>query len=304
MPNMTKQFMSLREIGRRLDIPPSTIVYYKDRFQAHLPQAIGSGRAKRYSEEALDVFAAIREMFAKSWPAEQIEAELAAGHPESSASEQASANRAKPRTPDLGGLAEALAGLSEDLTERNALKSEIAALRENLDRIAAAQARLEQEFAVRETKLLERMDELGRQNRRLEAMLAESGQTLSADGPPKSLLSLPLVIKSDQGEYLGVSDGAKSFSLEDFLGVVEKGGKKHRITGMEWGKHQNLWRLTIHSVNAANKKTHEHVLETESLVTPKKNRVMRLASLRIDGQTTPQPLLLMLFRKIKDGFAT
>lgn len=296
--------MSLREIGRRLDIPPSTIVYYKDRFQAHLPHTIGSGRSRRYPEEALAVFASIREMFAKSWPAEQIEAELAANLPESSDAAAPSASASSQRTPDLGGLAEALTGLSEDLTERNALKSEIGALRENLDRIVAAQASLEQNLAVREAKLLERMDELGRQNRRLEEMLAESGQTSPADGPPKSLLSLPLVIKSDQGEYLGVSDGAKSFSLEDFLGVVEKGGKKHRITGMEWGKHQNLWRLTIHSVNAANKKTHEHVLETESLVTPKKNRVMRLASLRIDGQATPQPLLLLLFRKIKDGFAT
>ena len=35
---------SLREIGRMLGIPPSTVVYYRDRFESCLPRPVGRGR--------------------------------------------------------------------------------------------------------------------------------------------------------------------------------------------------------------------------------------------------------------------
>lgn len=94
-----RESYSLREIGRQLDIPPSTISYYKDRFVRFIPVAGGRGRRVRYTAEAVVLFREIREMFTRNWSAEEVEerlfamcqgvfgdVEAAAGDPASSAS--------------------------------------------------------------------------------------------------------------------------------------------------------------------------------------------------------------------------
>ncbi|MBG0778291.1 MAG: MerR family transcriptional regulator [Desulfovibrionaceae bacterium] len=75
---MTREFLSLREIARRLNIPPSSVAYYKDRFSAHIPKHGAGGRRVRYPAEALAVFREIRQMFDRNWTSEQVEQELAA----------------------------------------------------------------------------------------------------------------------------------------------------------------------------------------------------------------------------------
>lgn len=72
-------WLSLREIARQLGIPPSSIAYYRDRFAVYLPAPEGEGRRARYPAVALEIFRAIRGMYASNWPAERIEAVLAVG---------------------------------------------------------------------------------------------------------------------------------------------------------------------------------------------------------------------------------
>lgn len=321
--------LSLRQIARRLGIPPSTVTYYKDRFTNILPKPLGAGRNRRYPLEALQVFAEIRELFSLNWTAAQIEEHLGVTAEREQALAPAVTGtpptppdaRGAPYAQDAPGAAQSRDDVLSSVLEAFAAfqdaaakTQDVEALKRELEAARKAQERLERELAVREAVFLARIEKLAAQGKRLEERLdkrldkafahKDGGRDQAGEsGPSREELDLPLVILNEQGEYLGVSGGQKPFSLGEFLGIMEKGGKKHRVQGMRWSRCGAIWSLSINSVDAAAKKTHEHVLETEGLVTPLGNRVMRLVSLNIDGQATPQHLLLLLFRNIRDGFA-
>lgn len=75
-----KQVLSVAEIARRLDVPESTVHYWKNRFAQHLP-SVGSGRQKRFRPEAVEVFATIAEMLGAGHPAGEVMETLAAKYP-------------------------------------------------------------------------------------------------------------------------------------------------------------------------------------------------------------------------------
>lgn len=67
---------TLRAIARTLDLPESTVRYYRDQFEPYLP-AEGRGRRRRYGEEALRRLRLIAEGFAEGRRREEIEVSLA-----------------------------------------------------------------------------------------------------------------------------------------------------------------------------------------------------------------------------------
>ncbi|WP_158246131.1 MerR family transcriptional regulator [Sulfobacillus sp. hq2] len=50
--------LTIAEIASRLDLPESTVRYYRDRFSAYVP-VVGKGRGRRYPDEAVEVFRTI-----------------------------------------------------------------------------------------------------------------------------------------------------------------------------------------------------------------------------------------------------
>lgn len=52
--------LTVAEIAQRLDLPESTVRYYRDRFKAYVP-VVGEGRQRRYPQEAVEVFRMIAE---------------------------------------------------------------------------------------------------------------------------------------------------------------------------------------------------------------------------------------------------
>lgn len=48
------ELLTIAEIARALEVPDSTVRYYRDRFENHLP-SVGSGRSRRYLPEAVDM---------------------------------------------------------------------------------------------------------------------------------------------------------------------------------------------------------------------------------------------------------
>ncbi len=63
---------TLREIAGELNLPESTIRYYRDAFASHIP-TVGLGRRRRYPTEAIEVFRVITEGYAHSLSREEIE---------------------------------------------------------------------------------------------------------------------------------------------------------------------------------------------------------------------------------------
>lgn len=144
------------------------------------------------------------------------------------------------------------------------------------------------------------------------ALIAENGEA-SADSmalseaaeefsqPPHSYRELPLVVRSEMGEYLGV--GGKNlgaFSLDDLSALVDQTFASPAHTPFEVryvpasaadGATGPLWTLYLDQ-----KPGQSYRLELERTTTPRGNDVVVLSALYVDGQDVP-PANLYLFIK-------
>ena len=73
----TKKLLSVAEISRQLDVPESTVHYWKNRFAQYLP-SVGQNRQKRFKPEAVEVFAVIARMLKEGHTAKDVMDQLAA----------------------------------------------------------------------------------------------------------------------------------------------------------------------------------------------------------------------------------
>lgn len=293
IPQDTPTFISLREIGRRLNIPPSTVVYYKDRFARFIPVAGSAGRRQRYPAEVLEIFRRIREMFENNWSAEQIERELALrfngvfeGGPAPGGEPAAGAETVRQ-------FASALEKMSDLLENQSLFRSEIRSLRDEV-------AQLRRERAEAETAWQERVRDLERQLEDLRRGAGEGGSAL--EFPPSEHLERPLVIRSSQGEYLGVmSRDNRPFSLQDFIGLMERRMARGQSVALTWRRQGLQWELSV-SAPAEDGRERRILLVTARTVTPSNNVVTQIVRLSVDGQTAPDSLLVGLFKQIKESF--
>lgn len=75
-----KKVLSVAEIARELELPESTVHYWKNRFAQHLP-SVGRGRQKRFRPEAVEVFAAISRLLKEGHTARDVMDQLARSYP-------------------------------------------------------------------------------------------------------------------------------------------------------------------------------------------------------------------------------
>lgn len=300
----SSEYLSLREIGRRLNIPPSSVAYYKDRFSQFIPQQGGSGRRIRYPADAIPVFKEIRHMFNNNYSAEQVERDLARKFspmcdlPHGQAEPQSVA--------ELAGVVEKLSGLLDTQAlfraEIDSLRGELSTLKEEKERIEARYrdeiARLESEVEALRAERAAMFEEIWERIDRS----ADAGAKRSAR-PGAGFMQRPLVVTNDKGEYLGVAGKHGHFSLQEFVRIVRgNAGDSQRQVAMRWtAAGKDGYVLTLTTKDPAGQ-GHEHAIELQETVTPSGNRVVRIAKLTIDGNPVPDPFLMVLFRKIRDGF--
>lgn len=301
---MNKKYISLREVGRRLDIPPSTVVYYKDKFNQYIPSEGGSGRRCRYPVEVLEIFRRIREMFNDNWSTEQIERELALKFSLLMADQQLDQTSGRSDGRPLGvGVSEGLSQeigsvlskMADVLDNQSLFRSEIRSLRDEV-------AGLRKERAESESRHVERVHVLEQEilelRRRVKAKLASGG----IDFPPADFLSSPLVIRSGC-EFLGVQGkGQKHFSLEAFVQLIERKVSDSLDVDTSWKRQDGHWVLVIRTVDTERVREQDVVLVSKKTVTPSGNTVTEIIRLNIDGNDAPDALLLTLFRQLKSVF--
>ncbi|MBC17736.1 putative transcriptional regulator, MerR family [Pseudodesulfovibrio profundus] len=75
-----KKVLSVAEIARELELPESTVHYWKNRFAQHLP-SIGRGRQKRFKPEALEIFANISRLLKEGHTARDVMEQLSQSYP-------------------------------------------------------------------------------------------------------------------------------------------------------------------------------------------------------------------------------
>ncbi len=71
---------SIAAMARLLDVPESTLHYWKNRFHDHLP-SLGQGRGRRFRPEALEIFRVIAAGLARGLSVDEVKADLAGRFP-------------------------------------------------------------------------------------------------------------------------------------------------------------------------------------------------------------------------------
>lgn len=175
---------SVAAIAKLLDVPESTLHYWKNRFDDVLP-SVGQGRNKRFRAEALDIFRTIARLLGQGLSCADVRAELAGRYPVNvvpanpggsvsvapvaveAVSDGALAVAARIGSEIAGAL---LARLDRQLpAQASVLPAEAAELKDELARV-----RVENETLATKMALLERELVRLRQDRReLEAYLVE-----------------------------------------------------------------------------------------------------------------------------------
>lgn len=103
------------------------------------------------------------------------------------------------------------------------------------------------------------------------------------DIPAAKMLALPLVIRSEEGEFLGVAGRTRGrFSLTDFLELMERQSPDAGPMRAEWTKSGKDWLLNLTWGDTTAMAAHS--LTLSEMTTPKGNSVVLLDSLRIDGK--------------------
>tara|TARA_B100000683_G_scaffold171669_1_gene165434 strand:- start:1055 stop:1951 length:897 start_codon:yes stop_codon:yes gene_type:complete len=296
---MEKRFISLREVGRRLDIPPSTVVYYKDKFSRFIPSEGGGGRRQRYPVEVLEIFRRIREMFNSNWSTEQIERELAlkfsalmGSRATDQKGDQLYNGKAESFAQDIGAV---LSKMSEALEDQSLFRSEIRSLRDEV-------AELRKERKASEEMYQRQLGELEQQVHELRKVAAARSGTGDLNFPSNEFLSSPLVICSE-GEYLGVQGkGRKHFTLKDFVHLIERKVSDSMSVETSWKEQGGAWVLVVRTSDAKKERQQDIVLVSKKTITPSNNVVTEIVRLNIDGNDAPDALLLTLFRQLKSVF--
>ncbi|MEF3696064.1 helix-turn-helix domain-containing protein [Desulfolutivibrio sp.] len=67
---------SIAAVARQLDVPESTLHYWKNRFRDHLP-CLGEGRGRRFRPEALEIFRAIAQGLGRGLSVDEVKVDLA-----------------------------------------------------------------------------------------------------------------------------------------------------------------------------------------------------------------------------------
>ncbi|MGE4423853.1 MAG: MerR family transcriptional regulator [Pseudodesulfovibrio sp.] len=112
-----KKVLSVAEIARELDLPESTVHYWKNRFAQHLP-SVGRGRQKRFKPEAVEIFSNISRLLKEGHTARDVMDRLSQDYPLQA--------DAVPAAPGGGANLQAVGSMDQVMTMAAAIGMEIA----------------------------------------------------------------------------------------------------------------------------------------------------------------------------------
>ncbi len=241
------------------------------------------------------------------WSLDHFERELAAGSALLGHAERAG----RLGTGESGALADgilqcmngALIKVSESLKVQNRLRRELVLAREDFQHAQAVQA---ERIKSLEAEVSALRQALGDERRRVQLETTRRSPNETRHSPPEDHLSRPLVLRSQQGDFLGVTDRlGQTLSLGGFLRLVEgaSGGpsRSDRIVASCWDTHAGSWSLTVCITSKAFSRRC-YVLETQVLRTPIGNMVTLLAHIFVDGSPVPSEFVVQMFRHLRESF--
>jgi len=112
------------------------------------------------------------------------------------------------------------------------------------------------------------------------------------DSPSDAFLNTPIVIRNDQGEFLGVPG---RLPLSGFIGILVREAEEGGASLSNWSQKGDAWIFTMEAPGSDT-----HALHFRSTTTPRGNLVVLWERLDINGAQTTSQFLQEFFREIKD----
>lgn len=204
----------------------------------------------------------------------------------------------------------ALMKVSQTLEEHARLRRELTQTREEFRQTQALQAGRIKALEDEAASLRRALDEERRRARRVLARLdTRQASALPQHAPPDDHLDRPLVLRSQQGDFLGVTDrSGQALNLSGFQRLIEGGSRTgacgnrpERLVASCWEQRAGNWYLTVCiSGNVLNRCC--YVLETRAVLTPSGNKVTQLSAITVGDCPVPQNYVLQMFRHLRDSF--
>jgi DNA-binding transcriptional MerR regulator len=110
--------------------------------------------------------------------------------------------------------------------------------------------------------------------------------------PSDAFLNTPIVIRNDQGEFLGVPG---RLPLSAFVEVLVREAEESGASLSSWHRDEDTWIFTMQTPGGD-----AHALHFNSTTTPRGNLVVLLDRLDVNGEQTTPHFLQEFFRQVKD----
>lgn len=116
----------------------------------------------------------------------------------------------------------------------------------------------------------------------------------SLERPSDAFLNTPIVIRNDQGEFLGVPG---RMPLGRFVEVLVREAEESGASLSNWHRDEDTWIFSMQTPGGD-----AHALHFDSTTTPRGNLVVLLDRLDVNGEQTSPRFLQEFFRQVKDKF--
>lgn len=310
MTRTAKKYLSLREVGKILKIPPSTVVYYRDRFSDYIPaKESGSGRLV-YPRESLEVFSTIRQCYRQKLNQEQTGEILTKNFTRSCGmrrhtSDQNRSEAHLPNWPDprmIENLTHSMERLALALTRQEEMQGRLDAMQEELKQLKEDRNRTNQIHNQTMRRLEKELEQL--KSRRQAARQRQTDHFKDhRDGPGFETLNNPMTLRYPPDRYLGLRDHTgEPITLDQVIAVIRQNTLETGQVRLQWRLKEGIWTLWASlRKNSWDQEKKTIRIDIRPAETPKGNSVTEVLSMQVAGRRLSEDELMKFFKLLKTG---
>jgi len=302
---MADDSLTHKDLAQALGVSETTIKSYRRKFPGCLP-VVSRGKPLRFDPKAMEVCRAIREGFRTGLPVEDLRRRLAEAYawcaPRSAASGSGTvrAGRAESGS-DAGGavLAELVAAVRDLVATQQGVSKRLEALETRLggldERLEAALVSPPPDKVVRIRTRRGTVEQYGL------SRMGQAQEGREGDAPPVPFLALPMVIRSDTGEFLGITGSEGHLSIEGFRELMRRKAGSEQPLAVRWERLDQAW--VMHLGGPGNgPHVQAHTLHLEQTTTPRGNEVVWLKSMLVADDPMSDEYLHRFLRQLRKDF--
>ncbi len=291
---MADDFLTHKDLAKALGVSETTIKSYRRKFPGCLP-VVSQGKPLRFDSKAMEVCRAIREGFRAGVAVEDLRGRLAqayawcAPRPASGPGRGGESGADSGRDAVLADLASAVRGLAS-------------AQQGVMERLAALEQRLSVPSPASE-KVVRIRTRQGAVERYGLSRMAEPADAEAAPeaSPDADFMALPMVIRNDTGDFLGITGSEGHLSIQGFRELMRRKAGAGQPLPVRWKRLDEAWVMHMGGFgNGPDGQT--HTLHLERTTTPRGNEVVWLKSLLVADDPMPEAFLHRFLRQLRKDF--